>query len=72
MYRHILVLLDGSGLTESVLSHTETIVRACNIRKITMVRVVEPLCLHSGLESRFTPKELQNVGADITERLAST
>ena len=57
MYHHIMVLLDGSKLAECVLPHVQEIAGGCNVNNVTLVRVVEPLRLSGGLESRFSPEE---------------
>lgn len=64
MYRHIMVPLDGSELAECVLPHVEAIARGCKVGKITLIRVVAPLHLHGGVESRFSPEERQRLEAD--------
>jgi nucleotide-binding universal stress UspA family protein len=50
MYQHIMVPLDGSELAECVLSHVEMLAKGYNIPKITLIRVVTPLKLYSGLD----------------------
>ena len=42
MYQRILVPLDGSELAECVLPHAEAIANGCQVRRIILVRVVEP------------------------------
>ena len=64
MYKHILVPLDGSELAECVLAHVEMIDTGCDVRKITLARVVAPLHLHGGVESRFSPEERRHLEAD--------
>lgn len=64
MYQHIMVPLDGSELAECVLPHLKTIARGCNVKKVTFVRVVEPLHLYGGLESGFSPEERQKLEAE--------
>ena len=64
MYKHIMVPLDGSELAECVLAHAETIATGCNVTKVTLVRVVTPLRLHGGLESRFNPEERKHLDED--------
>jgi len=63
MYQHIMVPLDGSKLAECVLPHLEVIASGCNVKKVTLVRVVEPLHLYGGLESRFNPEEREQLEA---------
>ena len=57
MYQKIMVPLDGSELAECVLPHVEAIARACKVKDVIFVRVVEPLHLHGGVESGFSPEE---------------
>lgn len=62
MYKNIVVPLDGSELAECVLPHVETVTRGCKSPpKVTLVRVVEPLHLYGGLESRFSSEERRRV-----------
>ncbi len=42
MYRRILVPLDGSQLSESVLPHVQTIAKGCDKCEIILFRVCEP------------------------------
>ena len=64
MYQHIMVPLDGSELAEGVLPHVETLARGGNVGKVTLVRVVVPLHLYGGIESRISPEERQRLEAD--------
>jgi nucleotide-binding universal stress UspA family protein len=65
MYKKITVPLDGSELAECVLPHVEAIAKGCvPPPKVTLVRVVEPLHLHGGLESRFAPEERKHIEDD--------
>ncbi len=43
MYKRILVPLDGSGLSESVLSHVKIMATACGPAEVHLLYVVEPL-----------------------------
>jgi nucleotide-binding universal stress UspA family protein len=43
MYKKILVPLDGSELSESVLDHVIAIATGCQVPKVVLVRVREPL-----------------------------
>ena len=67
MYQHIMVPLDGSELAECVLPHVEAIAKGCNVGKITLIRVVTPLHLHGGVESRLSPEERRRLEADSTD-----
>ena len=64
MYQHIMVPLDGSELAECVLAHVVTIATGCDVTKVTLVRVVTPLHLHGGVESRFSPEERKHLEED--------
>ena len=43
MYKKILVPLDGSKLSESVLNHVVTIATSCQVPKVILIRVRKPL-----------------------------
>ena len=64
MYQHIMVPLDGSELAECVFPHLQVVARGCNIEKVTIVRVVEPLHLRGGVETHIPPEERQRLEAD--------
>ena len=57
MYQHIMVPLDGSELAECVLPHVEMVAKGGNAKKVTLVRVIEPLHLYGGVESGFSLEE---------------
>ena len=61
MYQHIMVPLDGSELAECVLPHVRTIALGCDVVKVTLVRVVEPLHIRGGLEVRIPPEQKQRL-----------
>ena len=62
MYQHVMVPLDGSELAECVLPHVRAIALGCNIVKVTLVRVVEPLNTRGGREISIPPtKEKQQL-----------
>jgi len=61
MYQHVMVPLDGSELAECVLPHVRTIALGCDVVKVTLVRVAEPLHIRSGMEVRIPPKEKQRL-----------
>ena len=67
MYQHIMVPMDGSKLAECVLPHVEAVAGISNTIKVTLVRVVEPLHLHGGVESGFMPEERQRLEDDATD-----
>lgn len=64
MYQHIMVTMDGSELSECVLPHLESIALGCNAKRVTLVRVVEPLHLPGGLETHFPENERRRLEAD--------
>ena len=53
MYQHVMVPLDGSELAECVLPHLDSIAEGCNVHRITLVYVIEPLQIRTGLDSRL-------------------
>ncbi len=63
MYQHIMVPLDGSELAECVFPHLEVVARGCNVDKVTIVRVVEPLHMRGGVETHIPPEERQRLEA---------
>ena len=67
MYQHILVPLDGSELAEGVLPHLKAIAGGCSVKLVTLVRVVEPLHMYGGLESRFSPEERQRLDKETMD-----
>ncbi|MFH0914450.1 MAG: universal stress protein [Chloroflexota bacterium] len=71
MYRHIMAPLDGSQLAECVLPHAEAIAGGCSVPKVSLVRVVTPVRLYQGVETRLSPDELRRVEADSEELAVS-
>lgn len=71
MYQHILVPLDGSEVAECVLPHLRAIGDGCNAKKITLVRVVEPLHMYGGVESGISPEERHRID-DSAKKIART
>jgi len=67
MYKHIMVPLDGSKVAECVLPHVQAITTGCSINRLTLVRVIEPLKLPGGLESRISPKEREKLYTDSVD-----
>lgn len=67
MYKHIMVPLDGSKLAECVLPHVESIAKTCETGKLTFIRVVTPLRLYEGAESRIPAEERQRLEDDSVE-----
>jgi nucleotide-binding universal stress UspA family protein len=66
MYQHILVTLDGSELSESVLPHLNSITKGCQKSgSVTLARVVEPLHLYEGLERSLPPQEKERLEKEV-------
>lgn len=66
MYKTIMVPLDGSELAECVLPHVESIARGCG-GEVLLVRVVEPLHMHEGLEKDIILEERKRLEAESME-----
>jgi len=64
MYQHIMVPLDGSELAECVLPHVESIATGCSVSRITLVRIVTPLHMYGGTETRLSPEERKHLEED--------
>lgn len=64
MYQHIMVPLDGSELAECVLPHVAAAAKGNGLSKVTLVRIVTPLHMYGGVESRFSPEERKRLEAD--------
>ena len=77
MYKKILVPLDGSELSESVLNHVVTIATSCQVPEVVLMRVREPL--DQGVRIALDPEiaaELDeayhNEAANYLEKIATT
>ena len=46
MYKKILVPLDGSELSESILPHVVNLAKGCQVPEVTLLRVGEPMDRH--------------------------
>ena len=55
MYKKIMVPLDGSSLAECVLPHVEAIAGCCPVRKLFLLRVVEPERVYAVADSPIDP-----------------
>ena len=64
MYQNIMVPLDGSEVAECVLSHLKVLIELERVKEIIFVRVVTPLHMHGGLETRFLPEERKRLDQD--------
>ena len=61
MYHHIMVPLDGSKVAECVLDHVVAIGGGRKVSKVTLIRVVVPLHMYGGVESRFSPEDREHL-----------
>jgi nucleotide-binding universal stress UspA family protein len=61
MYKKILVPLDGSELAECSLEHVNAIASGCNVSKVILIRVLEPISGVSELAARMPDEWLKNV-----------
>jgi nucleotide-binding universal stress UspA family protein len=62
MYKHILVPVDGSELSNHVFPHLETMLDGCEKTKVTLYRVDEPVRMAFGTEA-VTPVAVQQLQA---------
>lgn len=67
MYQHIMVPLDGSELAECVLPHVEAVATGCSATTVTLVRVVPPLHMYGGAETRISPEERKHLEEDSVQ-----
>ncbi len=79
MYKKILVPLDGSELSESVLNHVVNIATSCQVPEVVLTRVREPLDTSTIMEKYFDAKiaseldeDYHNEAADYLEKMATT
>lgn len=61
MNPRILVPLDGSELAECVIPYVSWFNTLSDVKEIVFIRVVEPLHLLGGIESRFGPEEREHI-----------
>lgn len=77
MYKKILVPLDGSELSESVLSHVVTIATNCQVPEVVLMRVREPLDqgVRIALDAEIAAEldeAYHNEAANYLEKIATT
>ncbi len=79
MYKKMLVPLDGSELSESVLNDVVTIATNCQIPEVVLLRVLEPLDNSTIMEKHFDAKiaseldeDCHNEAASYLENIATT
>jgi nucleotide-binding universal stress UspA family protein len=66
MYKKMLVPLDGSELAECVLPHVKAIATGCGVRKLMLLRVVEPL--PAGIPPAVDFEVFQKAGVKTAEK----
>ena len=66
MYKKMLVPLDGSELAECVLPHVTAIATACDIEKVVLLRVVEPIPAETPATIDF--EAVQKAGVKAAEK----
>ena len=71
MYKKILVPLDGSELSESVLNHVVTIATSCQVPEVVLMRVREPLDKSTIMEKYFDAKNASELDEDCHNEAAS-
>ncbi len=64
MYQHILLLLDGSEISESAVPHAETLALSCGTKEITIAHVVE----HDRYEGRLATEKRPGVNLQRTAK----
>src|SRR4030043_812210 len=64
MYTKILVLLDGSELSECVLPYVEWFMKVSKVNEVVFLRVVEPLTIPRGMETALIPEDKERVQED--------
>jgi len=75
MYNKLLVTLDGSPLSECVLSHATTIAKDCSVPRMWLLRVVEPMPIGEGVTQEFicrVYKEREKVAKEYLEGVAKS
>ncbi len=79
MYKKILVPLDGSELSESILNHVVNIATSCQVPEVVLTRVREPLDTSTIMEKYFDAKnaseleeDCHNEAANYLEQIATT
>ncbi len=77
MYKKILVPLDGSELSESVLNHVVTIATSCHVPEVVLMRVREPLdkSVKETLDAKIASQldeAYHNEAANYLEKIATT
>ncbi len=71
MYKKILVPLDGSELSESVLNHVVDIATSCQVPEVVLTRVREPLDTSIIMEKYFDAKNASELEEDCHNEAAN-
>ncbi|UCD54132.1 MAG: universal stress protein [Dehalococcoidia bacterium] len=71
MYKKILVPLDGSELAECALEHVRAIARGCQVDKVVLLRVLEPVigAPHDSVSAEHVRQAEGKLEADAEEYL---
>jgi nucleotide-binding universal stress UspA family protein len=64
MYTKILVLLDGSEISECVLPYVEWFMKVSKVNEVVFMRVVEPLKIPRGMETAVIPEDQKRIEKD--------
>ncbi|MBN1160506.1 MAG: universal stress protein [Dehalococcoidales bacterium] len=69
MYTKILVLLDGSEISECVLPYVEWFMKVSRLDEVVFLRVEEPFKMLRGMETAVIPEDRERIEKDA-DRLA--
>lgn len=67
MYTKILVLLDGSEISECVLPYVEWFMKVSKLDEVVFLRVEEPLKMPRGMETAVIPEDRERIEKDANK-----
>ena len=67
MYTKILVLLDGSELSECVLPYVEWFMKVSKVNEVVFLKVEEPLKMPRGMETAVIPEDQERIEKDANK-----
>jgi nucleotide-binding universal stress UspA family protein len=67
MYTKILVLLDGSEISECVLPYVEWFIKVSKLDEVVFLRVEEPLKMPRGMETAVIPEDRERIEKDANK-----
>jgi nucleotide-binding universal stress UspA family protein len=67
MYTKILVLLDGSELSECVLPYVEWFMKVSKLDEVVFLKVEEPLKMPRGMETAVIPEDRERIEKDANK-----